>query len=164
MRERYPHPSQQPLLPLTMVVSVVVGVLSLRVGGQYAKFGAWIRVRLVSGLVRVLRPLPGCFAITPNGESLGAARARSTPIEKSRPDRSASCSAAVIACPPTRQSLPVDAGPAAARTTLPKSGRIGDTSRDHAGVQSLRLRLPGDGQSAHQVFDHDQQRRDRDCG
>jgi hypothetical protein len=40
MRDRYPHPSQQPLLPLTMVVSVVIGVLFLRIGGQYAKFGA----------------------------------------------------------------------------------------------------------------------------
>jgi hypothetical protein len=40
MRERYPHPSQQPLLPLTMVVSVVIGVLCLRVGGQHAKLGA----------------------------------------------------------------------------------------------------------------------------
>ncbi|GIF02399.1 hypothetical protein Ari01nite_98630 [Paractinoplanes rishiriensis] len=40
MRDRYPHPSQQPLLPLTMVVCVVIGVLFLRVGGQYAKFGA----------------------------------------------------------------------------------------------------------------------------
>lgn len=40
MRERHPHPSQQPLLPLTMVVSVVVGVLFLRAGGEYAKFGA----------------------------------------------------------------------------------------------------------------------------
>jgi hypothetical protein len=40
MRERHPHPSQQPLLPLTMVVSVAVGVLFLRVGGRYAEFGA----------------------------------------------------------------------------------------------------------------------------
>jgi hypothetical protein len=40
MRDRYPHPSQQPLLPLTMVVSIVIGGLFLRVGGQYAKFGA----------------------------------------------------------------------------------------------------------------------------
>jgi hypothetical protein len=38
--DRYPHPSQQPLLPLTMAVSVVIGVLFLRAGGQYAKFGA----------------------------------------------------------------------------------------------------------------------------
>jgi hypothetical protein len=40
MRDRYPHPSQQPLLPLTMVVSVLIGVLFLRVGGQHAKGGA----------------------------------------------------------------------------------------------------------------------------
>lgn len=40
MRDRYPHPSQQPLLPLAMVVAVSFGVLFLRVGGQYARFGA----------------------------------------------------------------------------------------------------------------------------
>jgi hypothetical protein len=40
MRERYPHPSQQPLLPLTMALSVVMGALFLRFGGQYATFGA----------------------------------------------------------------------------------------------------------------------------
>jgi hypothetical protein len=55
MHERYPHPSRQPLLPLTMVVSVVLGVLFLRVGGQYAKFGGRIRVRLVPGLIRALQ-------------------------------------------------------------------------------------------------------------
>jgi hypothetical protein len=40
MRDRHPHPSQQPILPLIMVVSVALGILLLRVGGQYAKFGA----------------------------------------------------------------------------------------------------------------------------
>jgi len=40
MRERHPHPSQQPLLPLTMALSAVLGVLLLRFGGQYAALGA----------------------------------------------------------------------------------------------------------------------------
>jgi hypothetical protein len=61
MRERYPHPSQQPLLPLTMVVAVVTGAIFLRVGGQYAKFGAgfafaWFLVSFVLyGFAWILR-------------------------------------------------------------------------------------------------------------
>jgi hypothetical protein len=36
VRERHPHPSQQPLLPLVMVVSVLAGVISLRVDGKHS--------------------------------------------------------------------------------------------------------------------------------
>ncbi|MCU7730667.1 hypothetical protein ODJ79_43720 [Actinoplanes sp. KI2] len=63
MRDRYPHPSRQPLLPLTMVVAVVIGVLFLRGGGQYAKVGAgfafaWFLVSFtLYGLAWLLRDL-----------------------------------------------------------------------------------------------------------
>ena len=40
MGERHPHPSKQPLLPLTMVLSLALGVRALRLGGRYATFGA----------------------------------------------------------------------------------------------------------------------------
>jgi ATP/ADP translocase len=36
VRDRHPHPSQQPLLPLTMLVSLVVGLICLRVDGKYS--------------------------------------------------------------------------------------------------------------------------------
>jgi hypothetical protein len=38
--DRHPHPSQQPLLPLTMLVSVVLGVIFLRMDGKYSALGA----------------------------------------------------------------------------------------------------------------------------
>ena len=40
VRDRHPHPSQQPLLPLTMIVAVLVGVISLRLDGKYSALGA----------------------------------------------------------------------------------------------------------------------------
>ena len=40
MHERYPHPSQQPMLPLIMAVSLVTGLVCLRFGGRHATFGA----------------------------------------------------------------------------------------------------------------------------
>lgn len=40
VRDRHPHPSQQPLLPLTMVVAVVVGLICLGVDGKYSAVGA----------------------------------------------------------------------------------------------------------------------------
>jgi hypothetical protein len=40
MQDRHPHPSQQPLLPLTMVVSLVVGLISLKADGKYSSLGA----------------------------------------------------------------------------------------------------------------------------
>jgi len=50
VRERHPHPSQQPLLPLVMVVSVLAGVISLRVDGKHsallATFAFAVRLRL----------------------------------------------------------------------------------------------------------------------
>ena len=36
MRDRHPHPSQQPLLPLTMAVSVVIAFISIRADGKYS--------------------------------------------------------------------------------------------------------------------------------
>jgi hypothetical protein len=63
VRERFPHPSQQPLLPLTMAVSVVVGFLFLRFGGQYATFAAgfafaWFLVSFaLYGVAWILRDL-----------------------------------------------------------------------------------------------------------
>jgi hypothetical protein len=38
--DRYPHPSRQPLLPLVMLVSVILGVIILRVDGKYSALGA----------------------------------------------------------------------------------------------------------------------------
>jgi hypothetical protein len=36
MRERHPHPSQQPLLPITMVVALIAGFVSLGVDAKHA--------------------------------------------------------------------------------------------------------------------------------
>ena len=78
MRDRYPHPSQQPLLPLTMVVSVVIGVLFLRVGGQHAKFGAgfafaWFLVSFaLYGLAWLLRDHAEWRESRRNANTIGA--------------------------------------------------------------------------------------------
>ena len=40
MHDRYPHPSKQLLLPLTMVVSLAVGLVILHVDGKYSVLGA----------------------------------------------------------------------------------------------------------------------------
>ena len=40
MDQRHPHPSKQPVLPLVMVVSLVLGVVVLRVDGKYSALGA----------------------------------------------------------------------------------------------------------------------------
>jgi hypothetical protein len=40
MRERFPHPSRQPLLPLTMVVALVIGVWFLHSDSPHATLGA----------------------------------------------------------------------------------------------------------------------------
>jgi hypothetical protein len=40
VRDRHPHPSRQPLLPLTMVVAVVVGLICVGVDSKYSAIGA----------------------------------------------------------------------------------------------------------------------------
>jgi hypothetical protein len=40
VRDRHPHPSQQPLLPFTMVVSLAVGLISLGLDRKYSALGA----------------------------------------------------------------------------------------------------------------------------
>lgn len=38
--DRHPHPSKQLLLPLAMLVSLVVGLICLRMDGKYSALGA----------------------------------------------------------------------------------------------------------------------------
>lgn len=74
VRDSHPHPSQQPLLPLTMFVSVMVGLISLRADGKYSTLGAafafgWFLVSFaLYGYAWILRD---------NGEWLASQREKS---------------------------------------------------------------------------------------
>jgi uncharacterized membrane protein YqjE len=74
VRDRHPHPSQQPLLPLTMFVSLVVGLIVLRVDGRYSALGA----AFAFAWVLVAFALYGCaWILRDNGEWRESRRDRS---------------------------------------------------------------------------------------